>query len=177
MKKKLIAFLMALACTASLLTACGGSGSSTAASGGTASGGTEPQEKVTLKFYQFQAGLVDQMDALCAEFIATHPGIEVVADRPGDYYFNLLKTMFASNQGPDIFSINSWTMVEDYADAGIALDLSGDCLLYTSDAADELDGVDLGGRRIIKKKFFQAEDGIRDRSPSRGLGDVYKRQQ
>src|SRR5665647_903246 len=23
--------------------------------------------------------------------------------------------------------------------------------------------------------FFQAEDGIRDRSPSRGLGDVYKR--
>ena len=28
------------------------------------------------------------------------------------------------------------------------------CLLYTSDAADELDGVDLGGRRIIKKKIF-----------------------
>ncbi len=24
--------------------------------------------------------------------------------------------------------------------------------------------------------FFKAEDGIRDRSPSRGLGDVYKRQ-
>ena len=28
----------------------------------------------------------------------------------------------------------------------------------------------------LKKSFFQAEDGIRDRSPSRGLGDVYKRQ-
>ena len=26
------------------------------------------------------------------------------------------------------------------------------CLLYTSDAADEGLGVDLGGRRIIKKK-------------------------
>ena len=51
------------------------------------------------------------------------------------------------------------------------------CLLYTSDAADELDGVDLGGRRIIKKKFFQAEDGIRDQPRSRGLGDVYKRQE
>ena len=25
------------------------------------------------------------------------------------------------------------------------------CLLYTSDAADQLDGVDLGSRRIIKK--------------------------
>mgnify|MGYP003687597575 CR=1 FL=1 len=51
------------------------------------------------------------------------------------------------------------------------------CLLYTSDAADDSLRVDLGGRRIIKKKnFFQAEDGIRDRSPSRWLGDVYKRQ-
>ena len=54
------------------------------------------------------------------------------------------------------------------------------CLLYTSDAADEQRGVDLGGRRIIKKDragFFQAEDGIRDLVRSRGLGDVYKRQQ
>ena len=29
---------------------------------------------------------------------------------------------------------------------------SGSCLLYTSDAADERSSVDLGGRRIIKKK-------------------------
>ena len=28
------------------------------------------------------------------------------------------------------------------------------CLLYTSDAADDLTRVDLGGRRIIKKIFF-----------------------
>ena len=27
------------------------------------------------------------------------------------------------------------------------------CLLYTSDAADERSSVDLGGRRIIKKKY------------------------
>ena len=37
------------------------------------------------------------------------------------------------------------------------VDLAGDdhvsaCLLYTSDAADERSSVDLGGRRIIKKK-------------------------
>ena len=31
-------------------------------------------------------------------------------------------------------------------------DLLDACLLYTSDAADEEDSVDLGGRRIIKKK-------------------------
>ena len=56
--------------------------------------------------------------------------------------------------------------------------LFNSCLLYTSDAADDSLRVDLGGQHMNKKSFFffQAEDGIRDRSPSRGLGDVYKRQ-
>ena len=33
------------------------------------------------------------------------------------------------------------------------------CLLYTSDAADERSSVDLGGRRIIKKKKEIATGG------------------
>ena len=33
------------------------------------------------------------------------------------------------------------------------------CLLYTSDAADERSSVDLGGRRIIKKKTIEG-DGV-----------------
>ena len=32
------------------------------------------------------------------------------------------------------------------------IDRAKDCLLYTSDAADERSSVDLGGRRIIKKQ-------------------------
>ena len=32
------------------------------------------------------------------------------------------------------------------------------CLLYTSDAADERSSVDLGGRRIIKKKKREASN-------------------
>ena len=35
--------------------------------------------------------------------------------------------------------------------------LSYACLLYTSDAADERSSVDLGGRRIIKKKNTQEQ--------------------
>ena len=35
------------------------------------------------------------------------------------------------------------------------LDLAPVCLLYTSDAADERSSVDLGGRRIFKKKKEQ----------------------
>eukprot|EP00658_Telonema_sp_P-2_P072777 TRINITY_DN6186_c0_g1_i13.p1 TRINITY_DN6186_c0_g1~~TRINITY_DN6186_c0_g1_i13.p1 ORF type:complete len:107 (+),score=19.66 TRINITY_DN6186_c0_g1_i13:127-447(+) len=40
--------------------------------------------------------------------------------------------------------------------------LLNNCLLYTSDAADEEDSVDLGGRRIIKKKK-KIEDNCRCR--------------
>ena len=36
--------------------------------------------------------------------------------------------------------------------AEVQLGESAACLLYTSDAADERSSVDLGGRRIIKKK-------------------------
>ena len=35
---------------------------------------------------------------------------------------------------------------------GVGVDHFNLCLLYTSDAADERSSVDLGGRRIIKKK-------------------------
>ena len=35
------------------------------------------------------------------------------------------------------------------------------CLLYTSDAADDLLCVDLGGRRIIKKKKNEIIDGLK----------------
>ena len=39
---------------------------------------------------------------------------------------------------------------------GVVVDLGGLCLLYTSDAADDGESVDLGGRRIIKKIFFSS---------------------
>eukprot|EP00658_Telonema_sp_P-2_P023109 TRINITY_DN19253_c0_g1_i5.p1 TRINITY_DN19253_c0_g1~~TRINITY_DN19253_c0_g1_i5.p1 ORF type:complete len:124 (-),score=35.61 TRINITY_DN19253_c0_g1_i5:90-461(-) len=41
---------------------------------------------------------------------------------------------------------------EHSADADAVYAEENDCLLYTSDAADEEDSVDLGGRRIIIKK-------------------------
>ena len=55
-------------------------------------------------------------------------------------------------------------IVEEEAEAlpvvqAVADSLSGcrTCLLYTSDAADERSSVDLGGRRIIKKKQHHSE--------------------
>ena len=45
---------------------------------------------------------------------------------------------------------------------GIEIAGSGCCLLYTSDAADERSSVDLGGRRIIKKKTITNTNKQRD---------------
>ena len=42
--------------------------------------------------------------------------------------------------------------IEELRMVGITKRFPG-CLLYTSDAADERSSVDLGGRRIIKKKI------------------------
>ena len=44
------------------------------------------------------------------------------------------------------------------------------CLLYTSDAADERSSVDLGGRRIIKKK-----NRIREQMRSQHDKHIYKK--
>ena len=43
----------------------------------------------------------------------------------------------------------------------VAFKAVGGCLLYTSDAADERSSVDLGGRRIIKKKTHVVSGGGR----------------
>ena len=45
--------------------------------------------------------------------------------------------------------------------AGLPVRHACRCLLYTSDAADERSSVDLGGRRIIKKKKDAKSEGTR----------------
>ena len=63
---------------------------------------------------------------------------------------------------------NGYSVVRDLVGHGVGRALHEDCLLYTSDAADERSSVDLGGRRIIKKKNPYIHD-------SRSL--VYKQSQ
>ena len=46
------------------------------------------------------------------------------------------------------------------------------CLLYTSDAADERSSVDLGGRRIIKKKKMIIQRGGRARKTQNSISKV-----
>ena len=53
---------------------------------------------------------------------------------------------------PASLSFDAWTDQVFKSTLLTNQQLFTDCLLYTSDAADERSSVDLGGRRIIKKK-------------------------
>ena len=61
------------------------------------------------------------------------------------------------NRGASIAEAIAYTLIALVA-AGAAV---WGCLLYTSDAADERSSVDLGGRRIIKKKKRESNRGRR----------------
>ena len=53
---------------------------------------------------------------------------------------------------PTAFALKELTAAEEARISELVKKAVSCCLLYTSDAADERSSVDLGGRRIIKKK-------------------------
>ena len=59
---------------------------------------------------------------------------------------NHMNDMLVENWNSVVSDDDTVFHLGDFALGGSAV---WSCLLYTSDAADELDGVDLGGRRII----------------------------
>src|SRR5664280_3249869 len=77
---------------------------------------------------------------------------------PFDSGWKFLRDSVAGAENPS-FDDSGWRTldlphdwsIENFANSDNE-DHIGPCLLYTSDAADEEDSVDLGGRRIIKKK-------------------------
>ena len=71
----------------------------------------------------------------------------------GDVYKRQIKARLTnSDQASNIDLVRRRVVVLDHYRALETLLELHDCLLYTSDAADERSSVDLGGRRIIKKK-------------------------
>ena len=62
----------------------------------------------------------------------------------------LEEEIFEDGLGFDGSSIRGWQAINE-SDM-LLVPQAETCLLYTSDAADERSSVDLGGRRIIKKK-------------------------
>ena len=108
--------------------------------------------------WQEKPGLIDQFNAF--DFIAPDDGWAVVSGDAMAHWNGSSWEMVATNQLPLISfesvkllsATNGWAVAQD----SVIAHWDG-CLLYTSDAADERSSVDLGGRRIIKKKKTNEE--------------------
>eukprot|EP00657_Telonema_sp_P-1_P005563 TRINITY_DN23017_c0_g1_i1.p1 TRINITY_DN23017_c0_g1~~TRINITY_DN23017_c0_g1_i1.p1 ORF type:complete len:184 (+),score=43.66 TRINITY_DN23017_c0_g1_i1:81-632(+) len=76
----------------------------------------------------------------------------------------IVRTLLHAGAGFDCASAKEIMMVREAGAQGSDVIFAncckfpGDCLLYTSDAADDLLCVDLGGRRILKKKNNSSTD-------------------
>lgn len=121
MKKKLLAGLLV---TSMLLTACGGSGETTAES--TASDNeaateasteeaTDSEEDVTLTFWSWLP-TADQGDEMIAAFEKENPHIKIdyVRTEQADF-MEKLQVAMASGTGPDLFGMTTGAMTEQYA--------------------------------------------------------------
>ena len=84
-------------------------------------------------------------------FVQAEDGIrDLVRSRGlGDVYKRQVFNLHQKPELPVFKTLAEWTGLEP-ATPGVTGRYS--CLLYTSDAADERSSVDLGGRRILKKK-------------------------
>ena len=72
-----------------------------------------------------------------------------------DRMIDTIQTISDLDSNPERKARYLYTMAQlhrDQNDLGRAVELFNACLFYTSDAADDLLCVDIGGRRIIKKK-------------------------
>eukprot|EP00658_Telonema_sp_P-2_P031185 TRINITY_DN23397_c0_g1_i1.p1 TRINITY_DN23397_c0_g1~~TRINITY_DN23397_c0_g1_i1.p1 ORF type:complete len:136 (+),score=28.45 TRINITY_DN23397_c0_g1_i1:422-829(+) len=81
----------------------------------------------------------------------TPAAAELVEAGAGEIAF-VASTPPSSNDQPDVRLFCLCTEAFDMVIQSVPVLCVDTCLLYTSDAADEEDSVDLGGRRIIKKK-------------------------
>lgn len=137
MKRKLLALLT---CALLLLTMAGCSGKDSPKDSGSEDGSGAGSVKISI--YQDKYEIDGALKAACEAYTALHPHVTftVESSSSGDFYTQL-KTMFASNQGPDIFSTKGSddmrTMVEYMAD------LSGESWVKDlSEAAVEAGSID-----------------------------------
>ena len=74
---------------------------------------------------------------------------------------SMITAELANGYNKDVFAIPGKITDSKSAGCNYLIKSNKACLLYTSDAADERSSVDLGGRRIIKKKNSGSLEGGR----------------
>jgi len=121
MKKKAIVWAGAAALILSLLAGCAGrqdsgpsAGTSTGTAGGSAAQSAAPQgrEKAEIKIIGIGVEIAEQQKAMVEDYMREHPHVTVQLDLPHDD--TLLKTRFASGEGPDIFVVPGYNGIANW---------------------------------------------------------------
>jgi len=99
-----------------------------------------PQIKLTMYHHFLEEGARKWLEIGTSRFMQQHPGITVeVKAEDGNTYMNTLHNLVALERMPDIYMTDSIPMLEEFIDAGYAMDLTGRPLL-TGLSQDQLRG-------------------------------------
>jgi len=136
--------MLVLAVLALAAAGCGGAGTGGGKASPDRAEESGAQAKTTLRLVQFKVEITDQVLAMAEDYMAEHPDIRIEAEVLKDYDITLV-TRFASGDAPDIFSIKSYTDMQDWSDR--LADLSGEpWMAQVSPSA--VPGMTVNGRRL-----------------------------
>jgi raffinose/stachyose/melibiose transport system substrate-binding protein len=123
--------------------------------GGCAKKTADPKETGVVKFFGFTAGYTEMTEKLAADYLA-ETGVPIEFEIGGEDYFTVIKTRFASNEGPDIFDIGR----SDFAGWGErCADLSGSPWISHVDKT-ALDAATVDGKILGMPYAFEASGFI-----------------
>jgi raffinose/stachyose/melibiose transport system substrate-binding protein len=115
MKKRSIVLLSVLLVMSMVLAACGGNAKD---ADSTQNGSATKDEIKTVKIFQFKTEIVEGLNELKVQFEDQHPNIKLDIQTVGGGadYGAALKTKFASNDAPDIFSNGGYAELDTWQD-------------------------------------------------------------
>lgn len=134
MKKKLLAAILSVAMTATLLTGCGGSGASSenaSASGESASAGEDGVQEITWMFWDdlnatedlISKGYADVIERFNTDYAGKYHVTPITTNL--EEYYPKLNALVASNETPDVFIVSPGPNLTVYVDPGVAAPLDG----------------------------------------------------
>lgn len=127
---------------------------------------SEQPEQVTITLLQFKAEIADQIIAMTEDYMAEHPHVIIEAQILKDYDTTLI-TRFAAGEAPDIFTVKSYTGIQDWSQR--IVDLSDEPWMdKVSPAA--IPGMTVNGQRMGFPMSFEGYGFIYNKDHFRAAG-------
>jgi len=125
-------------------------------------------EDTTVRWYQYQVEVADQVNAMVKAYAAEHPGVKIEPTVLGDVYWDQLKVRAAAVDMPDVFMTDGYSRIKTYRQ--YALDMTKDPLAANivegAKPAISLDGKIMGlpaqmsGWGVVYNKDLFAKAGV-----------------